>query len=58
VLQVVDTPGHVDFAAEVERCLHVLDGVVVLVDAVRGVDRRRKPSGCRPRPRGCLDSSS
>ena len=38
VLQVVDTPGHVDFAAEVERCLHVLDGVVVLVDAVRGVE--------------------
>lgn len=38
VLQVVDTPGHVDFVAEVERCLHVLDGVVVLVDAVRGVE--------------------
>jgi elongation factor G len=38
VLQVVDTPGHVDFVAEVERCLHVLDGVVVLVDGVRGVE--------------------
>ncbi|MFY9344161.1 MAG: GTP-binding protein, partial [Planctomycetota bacterium] len=38
VLQVVDTPGHVDFIAEVERCLHVLDGVVVLVDGVRGVE--------------------
>lgn len=38
VLQVVDTPGHVDFVAEVERCLHVLDGVIVLVDAVRGVE--------------------
>jgi elongation factor G len=37
-LQVVDTPGHVDFVAEVERCLHVLDGVVVLVDGVRGVE--------------------
>lgn len=38
VLQVVDTPGHIDFVAEVERCLHVLDGVIVLVDGVRGVE--------------------
>ncbi|MCR9248050.1 MAG: GTP-binding protein [bacterium] len=37
MLQVVDTPGHVDFVAEVERCLHVLDGVVVIVDGVRSV---------------------
>lgn len=37
-LQVVDTPGHVDFTAEVERCLFVLDAVVVVVDAVRGVE--------------------
>ncbi len=40
VLQIVDTPGHVDFVAEVERCMHVLDGVVVLIDAVRGVESR------------------
>lgn len=38
VLQVVDTPGHIDFVAEVERCLHVLDAVVVLLDGVRGVE--------------------
>jgi len=38
VLQIVDTPGHVDFVAEVERCLHVLDGVVVVVDGIRGVE--------------------
>lgn len=37
-LQVVDTPGHVDFAGEVERCLWVLDGVVVVVDGVRGAE--------------------
>jgi GTP-binding protein len=47
-ISIVDTPGHADFGGEVERILNMVDGVVVLVDALEG--RCRRPSSWSPKP--------
>ncbi len=38
IVNIIDTPGHIDFTAEVQRCLRVLDGGIIVFDAVQGVE--------------------
>ena len=42
-INIVDTPGHADFGGEVERVLSMVDGVLLLVDAVEGPMPQTRP---------------
>ncbi len=54
ILNLIDTPGHIDFAYEVSRALSAVEGVVLLVDSTQGIQAQTLTTLGMARQAGCL----
>ena len=54
VLNLIDTPGHIDFSYEVSRALHAVEGVLLLVDSTQGVQAQTLTTLAMAQEQGCV----
>lgn len=53
-LNLIDTPGHIDFSYEVSRALHAVEGVLLLVDSTQGVQAQTLTTLAMAQAQGCI----
>ncbi|MCX6790340.1 MAG: GTP-binding protein, partial [Candidatus Kaiserbacteria bacterium] len=53
-LNLIDTPGHIDFSYEVSRALHAVEGVLLLVDSTQGVQAQTLTTLAMAQAQGCV----
>jgi GTP-binding protein LepA len=54
ILNLIDTPGHIDFSYEVSRALHAVEGVLLLVDSTQGIQAQTLTTLAMAQAQGCV----